>query len=123
MGSIRKLTDGRAKPWQVRITRKGQTLSPEYFRTKTEAKDFASKVEADFARWSKLLGGELRKHNLAELIDRYLTVHDGKDHNLPSRLAWWKNGYGHLSLAEFTTDTAREALARLELEPASRGAN
>lgn len=71
MASIRKLTDGRAKPWKVRITRKGQTRSSEHFRTKTEAKDFAAKVEADFDRWSKVLGGELRKHTVADPIDRY----------------------------------------------------
>ncbi|MBK1721943.1 tyrosine-type recombinase/integrase [Thiocystis violacea] len=123
MASIRKLTDGRAKPWQVRITRKGQTLPPNYFRTKTEAKGFAAKVEADFDRWSKVLGGELRKHTLADLIDRYMQVHDGKDHNLSSRLGWWRDRYGDVTLAEFTADTAREALASLEMERVGRGSH
>jgi len=120
MASIRKLKDGRAKPWQVRIRRKNQSFT-EYFKTKREAGDFAAKVEADFDRWAKLLGGELRRHTLSELIDRYMQVHTGKDHNLAGRLAWWKDGYGHLTLAEFTTDTAREALGRMELEPCPQG--
>ncbi len=120
MASIRKLKDGRNKPWQVRIRRKGQAFS-EYFRTKRESDAFAAKVEADFDKWAKVLGGELRRHTLAELIDRYMTVHDGKDHNLPSRMAWWKDGYGHLTLSEFTSDTAREALAHMELEPCPQG--
>ncbi|AFL75498.1 site-specific integrase [Thiocystis violascens] len=121
MASIRKL-ESRAKPWQVRIRRKGQEFT-EYFRTKKEADAFAATVEADFDKWSKLLGGELRRHTLADLIDRYLTIHQGKDHNLPSRLAWWKERYGKLLLSEFSSDTARDALAGMEIEPVARGAN
>lgn len=120
MASIRKLTDGRKKPWQVRIRRKGQEFS-EYFRTKKEADAFSAKVEADFDRWAKLLGGELRKHSLAALIDRYMTIHEGKDHNLASRLAWWKDNYGERPLSDFTSDAVRDALSRLEEDPAPHG--
>ena len=120
MASIRKLKDGRNKPWQVRIRRKGQAFS-EYFRTKKEADAFAAKVEADFDQWTKVLGGELRRHTLADLIDRYMTIHQGKDHNLASRMAWWKERYGDRLLSEFTSDTAREALASLEIEPCPQG--
>lgn len=119
MASIQKL-DNRTKPWQVRIRRKGQTFI-EYFRTKKEADAFAAKVEADFDRWAKILGGELRRHTLAELIDRYLGIWSGKDIATPARLAWWKDQYGDRLLSEFNTDTAREALARLEEEPAVQG--
>ncbi len=119
MASIRKL-ESRAKPWQVRIRRKGQEFT-EYFRTKKEADAFAAKVEADFDRWAKLLGGEVRRHTLAELIDRYHGIWTGKDIATPARLAWWKDQYGERLLSEFNTDTAREALARLEEEPATQG--
>ena len=119
MASIRKLSS-RAKPWQVRIRRKRQEFT-EYFRTKKEADAFAAKVEADFDRWAKILGGELRRHTLAELIERYMQVHTGKDHNLPARLAWWREHYGDLTLSEFTGDTAREGLAKLEIEPCPQG--
>ena len=64
MASIRTL-DNRAKPWQVSIRRKGQRFV-EYFRTKKDA--FAAKVEADFDRWSKILGGELDQ--LVKLVCR-----------------------------------------------------
>ncbi len=120
MASIRKLKDGRSKPWQVRVRREGEAFT-KYFRTKKDADAFAAKVEADFDYWAKILGGELRKHTLAELIDRYMSVHQGKDHNLAGRLGWWRDGYGHLALAEFTGDTAREALASMELEPCPQG--
>ena len=119
MASVCKL-ENRSKPWQVRIRRKGQTFI-EYFRTKKEADAFAAKVEADFDRWAKILGGELRRHTLAELIDRYLGIWSGKDIATPARLAWWKDQYGDRLLSEFNTDTAREALARLEEEPAVQG--
>ncbi|NEV61648.1 tyrosine-type recombinase/integrase [Thiorhodococcus minor] len=123
MASIRKLTDGRAKPWQVRITRKGQTLSPEYFRTKTEAKDFAAKVEADFNHWSKVLGGELKRHTLADLIDRFMNGYQSKDASLPARMAWWKEQYGERALSDFTDDTLRDGLARLAEGAAKQGGN
>ncbi|NVZ09519.1 site-specific integrase [Allochromatium humboldtianum] len=119
MASIQKL-DNRTKPWQVRIRRKGQTFI-EYFRTKKEADAFAAKVEADFDRWAKILGGELRRHTLAELIERYITIWTGKDPTLTARLGWWKDRFGDRSLSEFNTDTVREALAIMESEPASRG--
>ena len=119
MASIRKLPN-RAEPWQVRIRRKGENIT-EYFRTKKEADEFAAKVEADFSRWAKILGGELRRHTLADLIDRYLSGWDGKDHSAVARLAWWKDRYGSRLLADFNTDTVREALACLEAEPGRRG--
>jgi len=120
MASIRKLADRKGKPWQVRIRRKGREVI-EYFRTKKDADAFAAKVEADFDRWSRMLGGELRRHTLAELIDRYMQVLTGKDHNLPTRLAWWREHYGDLTLSEFNGDTAREGLGRLEVEPCPQG--
>jgi integrase len=120
VASITKLKDRTGKPWQVRIRRKGQTFV-EYFRTKKEADAFAAKVEADFDRWSKVLNGELRRHTLAELIDRYLTIWTGKDHSLVTRLAWWEDRFGDRPLSEFTRDTVREAMAAMEAEPASRG--
>ncbi len=120
MASITKLKDRKGKPWQVRIRRKGKTVV-QYFKTKREASDFAAKVEADFDKWSRLLGGELKKHSLADLIDRYIRQWSGKDHNTPSRLAWWREHYGERSLAEFNDDTVREAIARLKTEPAPHG--
>lgn len=120
MASIAKLDNRKSKPWQVRIRRKGKTIV-HYFRTKREGADFAAKVEADFDKWSRLLGGELKKHTLADLIDRYMRQWSGKDHNTPSRLAWWRKHYGDLSLAEFNDDVVREAIARLKTDPAPHG--
>jgi len=120
MASIRKLSGNRSKPWRVEIRREGQRID-QTFRTKRQAAEFAAKVEADFSRWSKLLGGELKRHTVADLIDRYMGQYRGKDHNTPSRLAWWRDNYGERTLAEFDGDTLREALARLATEPAPHG--
>lgn len=121
MASIRKLTGNRSKPWRVEIRRQGQDPIDKTFRTKKEAQAFAVEVEGDFSRWSKLLGKELTRHTLADLIDRYMLIWTGKDHNTPTRLAWWRDQYGETTLSAFNGDTAREALARLEIEPAPHG--
>lgn len=119
MASIAKV-EGRAKPWKVRIRRKGHVIV-EYFRTKREASDFAAKVEADWDKWSRLLGGELRRHTLADLIDRFMGQWTGKDQSLLARMAWWRDQYGDRTLAEFNGDTVREGLATLEEGTASHG--
>ena len=120
MATIRKLSGKRSKPWRVEIRREGKRVD-QTFRTKREASDFAARVEADFSRWSKLLGGELKRHTVADLIDRYMRQWSGKDHNTPSRLGWWREQYGERTLAELDGDTVREALARLATEPAPHG--
>ncbi|NCA72323.1 MAG: site-specific integrase [Sphingobacteriia bacterium] len=121
MASIRKLSGNRSKPWRVEIRRQGREPIDKTFRTKKEAEAFAREVEADFDHWSRLLGKELAKHTLGDLLDRYVLVWTGKDHNTPTRLAWWKDQYGETPLSAFNDDTVREALARLELEPHARG--
>ena len=120
MASIRKLDDRKAKPWQVRIRRQKTTVT-EYFRTQREAREFAAKVEADFAKWSRLLGGELRRHTVGDLIDRFMRQWRGKDQILIARMAWWKKHYGARLLSEFNGDAVREGLAKLEEEPAAQG--
>jgi integrase len=121
MASIRKLPGNRSKPWRVEIRRQGKEPIDKTFRTKKEAEAFAREVEADFDHWSRLLGKELAKHTLGDLLDRYVLIWTGKDHNTPTRLAWWKDQYGETPLSAFNDDTVREALSRLEIEPHARG--
>jgi hypothetical protein len=86
VASISKLKNRKSKPWQVRIRRQGKSLV-EYFRTKREASDFAAKVEADFEKWSRMLGGELKRHTVGDLIDRFMFQWAGKDVSLLARMA------------------------------------
>ncbi len=106
MASITKLPDRKSKPWQVRIRRKGQTFV-EYFRTKKDADAFAAKVEADFDRWAQVLGGELRRHTLGELIGRYLTIWTGKDPTVTARLGWWKDRFDERARRLASCDQSR----------------
>jgi len=114
MASIRKLPGNRSKPYRVEIRRQGKRID-ETFRTKREATDFAAKVEADFNRWARLLGGELRKHTFADLVDRYVSQWTGKDASTLTRLAWWRDRLGDLRLSEVDIGAIREALAALAL--------
>ena len=122
MASISKLENRKSKPWQVRIRRQGKTIV-EYFRTRREAAHFSAKVEADFNKWSRLLGGELKRHTVGELIDRFMVQWAGKDVSLLARMAWWKERYGDRPLSEFSGDAVREGLAMLEEGTAKHGGN
>jgi integrase len=121
MASIRKLPGNRSKPWRVEIRRKGSEPIDQTFRTKKEASEFAAKVEADFDRWAKLLGGELKRHTLADLLDRYMRGYRGKDVSVTARAGWWRDQFGDRPLCEFTCDTVREGLSRLADGTARQG--
>ena len=95
MASIRKIEGRKSKPWRVEIRRKGKRFS-ETFRTKKEAAEFAAKIEADFSKWSKLLGVEMKRHTLGDLIDRFIGSWQGKDSTVLSRAgssAWSDKSY------------------------------
>lgn len=114
MASIRKIPDRKSKPWRVDIRRKGVDPITQTFRTQKEARAFVAKVEGDFDTWAKLLGGELRRHTLADLCDKFMESYKGKDRSVVSRAGWWKDTYGDQSLAEFNADTVRAGLAELD---------
>ena len=124
MASITKKKDRTGKPWEVRIRRKGKTLV-EHFRTKKEADAFAAKVEADFDRWSKLLGGELRKHTLADLIDRYLRdvipLKGRQGKMQTAQLQYWRSEIGAYSLADVTPAMIGEVRDKLLRTQTNRG--
>ena len=73
---------------EISIT--GADRISETFRTKKEANEFAAKVEANFGKWSKLLGAELKRHTLGELLDRFMDQWPGKDASVLTwrKLAW-----------------------------------
>lgn len=121
MASIRKLPNRKTKPWRVEIRKAGKSPISETFKTKKEAQAFAAKIEGNFDKWAKLLGGELRRHTLEDLIDRYIRQYRGKDPSIVTRAGWWRDTYGDRSLAEFTNDTVREGLATLEESTAKHG--
>ncbi len=70
-----------------------------------------------------MLGGELRRHTLADLIDRFMNGYQGKDQSLPARMTWWKEQYGDRALSDFSDDTLRDGLARLTEGTAKQGGN
>jgi hypothetical protein len=121
MAAIRRLTGNRSKPRRVEIRRKGSESIGQCFRTKREATDFAAKVEADFDRWAKPLGGELKRDTVADLLDRYMAGYHGKDVSVVARAGWWKDKYGERPLSEFNGDTVREGLASLSEGTARQG--
>ncbi|MCP5409469.1 MAG: site-specific integrase [Chromatiaceae bacterium] len=123
MASIRKLPNRKTKPWRVEIRRTGKTPISETFRTRKEAQAFAAEIESDFDKWARILGGELRRYTVGNLIDRFIEQWTGKDLSVISRAGWWKDQFGDRPLSEFNGDTVREGLASLEEGTALKGGN
>ncbi len=108
MATIEKLTRKKGIVYRVQIRRKGHKPVTGSFRTKKDAEIFIRKVEGDIHKYSRLLGGELKKHTLKELIDVYANNYEGKDPSGLNRLVWWRNKYGDYLLSDFSNDVVKE---------------
>jgi integrase len=95
------------------------------FTTKTAAKRWAQRREAEIRDAPALAGTEARKHTLADAIDRY------REHVLPGlaqgtqtkysqHLEWWRAEYGKLPLDRFGAAQIAEAQDRLSTEKTRR---
>jgi integrase len=110
MASIQKRTGPKGTKYKVVIRRKGHETVTATFRTKREAEAFAMKVEGDMNKYASLLGSELKRHTLTDLIDQYVAQWDGSDSNTLYRLGWWKDSYGDRSLSDFSKQTVLDGL-------------
>lgn len=106
--------------WGVQIRRKGQRSISATFERLTDAKHWAARQEAAISEARAFPGSVVRRHTVAEVIDRYrATVLPHKRPktviNQQKHLQWWREHIGHLRLIEVTPSiiTAhRDLLAR-----------
>ncbi len=102
----KKRADG-TNGWHVQIRLTGHPPATETFDRKTDAKNWAQRVEADMKAGRYSLTAESKRHSLVDMIDRYLQ--DVLPQKKPSTrrsqggiLRWWKRRIGHLVLADVT---------------------
>ncbi len=117
MATIRKLPSGK---YNVQVRREGHPPLSDTFKTKTEAKAWATKIEGDIDQGKHY--GFSRVRTLADAIDAFkatkTTIKTADDRN--RHLAWWREAFGNRKLFHFTADVVeqgRERLAAENIEP------
>lgn len=97
------------KAWRVRIRRSGYPDQNATFKSKTDAKRWATTTEAAILEGRHFVSQKSKRHTLADAIDRYL------DDNLPKlsrseqanrtrHLKYWNKHLGKMTLAQLCND-------------------
>ncbi|WP_035374094.1 tyrosine-type recombinase/integrase, partial [Pseudoduganella violaceinigra] len=114
-------SDGKAS-YRVKVRIKGFAPETATFERKTDAKDWATKIEADMKAGRHF--GQSKRHTLKDLIGKYV---DGPLQALKSkksvetRLNWWIGRDGEKLLSELTPDVVAQARDALLATPKQRG--
>lgn len=117
MSYIRKLPSGK---YQVQIRFKGLRPISKSFQKKKDAIAFSRKVEGDSILAQALGNPVTTQTTISILIDNFLKQYNKKDTNISSRLAWWKEQYGSISISEFSQIHVLEGIRAL-LTKGTRG--
>ena len=93
--------------WKARVREKGYPTQTATFRTKTDAKNWATKIEATISDGTYFPGKRKDKRTLADAIARYeqdelplLTDQDSRERHL----GWWSAEIGQYSLLQLCND-------------------
>lgn len=101
----RKTDDGKIH-YRVQIRLKGFPLTCATFERKTDARLWAQQTEAAMREGRHFKTSEAKRHNLAELIDRYITTvvptKPGNASAVTAQLLWWKRQLGHCLLSDLS---------------------
>jgi integrase len=104
MATLRKRQGKNGIRWNAIVRKDGQVQSST-FRTKSEAKVWASAVETEIERGNKLPSSEAKRRTVRELLERYKEFEVPKkgDRRNPIRIAgFWINEIGNLRVHHLT---------------------
>lgn len=121
MATITKRANGK---YQAKIRVRGKTVASRIFTRKTDASDWAKKIEVQIKEGKYLKNAEAWKHTFAEMIDRYIEdivpnkFSKKRDQDgAKNHLNWWKNNLGHFLLIDVTPVLLSEYRDKLKKEP------
>jgi integrase len=103
---VRREARGRTV-YLARIRRKGQPPLAQTFERLTDAKAWASRMEAQISENRAVPGRAARKTTVADVIQRYQKgvlpqKRWSTSRNQVKQLEWWREQIGHLTLADIT---------------------
>ena len=117
MATICKLPSGK---YNAQIRREGQIPLSATFKTKSDARAWATKIEDDINQGKHF--GYSRVRTLADAVDAFsksaTTIKTADDRD--RHLAWWREAFGHRKLFHFNADVVeqgREQLVAENIEP------
>ncbi len=112
----RKAKDGKVH-YRVQVRLKGYPVQTATFSRKTDAKDWAKRVESAIKEGRHFPTTEARKHTFSELVDRYIAqVLPRKPKSIKkqtAQLLWWREEIGAYALPSVTPALIRECCDKL----------
>jgi integrase len=106
--------DGSTKSYRVKVRRLGEKPRTRTFDRLTDAKAWATSVEADLSRGLHVPDTAERRRTLADLIDAYFRdylpvrrMRDDSGHR--ALLEWWRSEYGRTSLERLRPELIAQA--------------
>ncbi len=112
--------------YRVKICRKGYSRLSKTFKRKTDAKQYAQKVESDINQGVHKANALSDRKTLADAVDRYIQFVLPKKPKSQSKqavqLRWWKEQAGHLKLCDVDPAVVAELREHLTQRPTRQGA-
>jgi len=120
MPTIAKVPTKSGVRWKAIIKRQGRILTTKTFRTKTNAREWAKRIESDLelVRALGLPGAAL---TLEQLATEYLMHWKGKDTAVNTRAQWWVTQIGTHKLTDINVTLIRNKLDHYAEGNALRG--
>ena len=109
MATIAKVPRKKGVVWKVVLKRRGKVLKTKTFKSKTAARAWARRIEAD-AEWAEALADPGRRITFNELAELYLANWSGRDHHRRTQVCWWREWLGATRLADVSVDAIQAYL-------------
>ena len=90
MATITRVPRAHGHAYQARIKRRGRILKTKTFRTKTAAREWARRLEADL-ELATATGDPGQRLRFRDLCGMYLEAYDGRDHHRLTQVVWWQD--------------------------------
>lgn len=123
MAVIEKRLDKAGKAsYRVKVRVKGFAPESATFNLKTDAKNWATKIEADMKAGRHF--GQSKRHTVKDVIDLYVSgpLQQLKSKkSVETRLKWWVGRVGEKRLADLTPEVIAQARDALKAIPKMRG--
>ena len=103
--------------YQAKVRVRGCPPQTQTFKTKTHAKEWAQRTEADMRENKHFPHAKAKKHTIADLIDKYLEHLQAKNpqryRDVKPLLGWWKTELKDKTLAHFRGEDVLDGQQKL----------